>query len=305
MAYDSTGLDDTMLEGDSVYRRRSKNLAVSRRHAGWRVRRLGRWFGWASITVLPAAALLTTAAWYALHAPEFALAGADAVILSGNRYVQPADVADALGAGAQPNIFKVSLGEARSEVEAIPWVRSASLRRLYPNHLLVEITERTPVAYVNLQGALKLVDSEGVILEKPGQASFDFPVIAGIDPAMPAADRKARLALYERFAQELSAQGLGAGWLVSEVDLADDGDLVAILAQGRETIKVHFGKQDFGARFRTLVALLPEVQKTTPAIDSVDLRYRGQVVVNPKEAAPAARTASTSPAPRAARRKGR
>lgn len=286
MAYDP-GPDGTMVEGDSVYRRRSKTLTVSRRNPGWRLRRIARAFAWGSITVLPAAALLGFAAWYATHAPEFDLPGAEAVILSGNRYVQAADVANALGAGAQPNIFRIRLGEARAEVEAIPWVRSATLRRVYPNHLLVEITERTPVAYVNLQGTLKLVDAEGVILEKPSQGSFDFPVITGIDPAMSAADRKARLALFNRFAQELNAQASGAGWVVSEVDLSDDGDLVAVLAQGRETIKVHFGKQDFGERFRTLMALLPEVQRTTPAIDSVDLRYRGQLVVNPKEPAPA------------------
>lgn len=286
MAYDP-GRDGAMLEGDSVYRRRSKTLTVSRRNSAWRLRRIARALAWGSVTVLPAAVLLGFAAWYAMHAPEFDLPGADGVILRGNHHVEPADVASALGAGAQPNIFRIPLSEARSEVEAIPWVKSASLRRVYPNHLLVEITERTPVAYVNLQGALKLVDAEGVVLEKPNQGSFDFPVITGIDPAMSAADRKARLALFNRFAQELNAQASGAGWLVSEVDLADDGDLVAVLAQGRETIKVHFGKQDFGERFRTLVALLPEVQRTTPAIDSVDLRYRGQLVVNPRESATA------------------
>ncbi|HEV2423568.1 MAG TPA: FtsQ-type POTRA domain-containing protein [Terriglobia bacterium] len=295
MAYDS-GPDGRMVDGDSVYRRRSKTLLVSRRNSGWRLRRVARAVAWGLITVIPAAALLGFAAWYVMHAPDFDLPGADGVILTGNRYVQPAEVASAVGAGAQPNIFGIRLGEARAEIEAIPWVRSATLRRVYPNHLLVEITERKPVAYVNLQGTLKLVDAEGVILEKPAQGSFDFPVITGIDPAMSAADRKARLALFDRFAQELNAQASGAGWLVSEVDLADDGDLVAVLAQGRETIKVHFGKQDFGERFRTLVALLPEVQRTTPAIDSVDLRYRGQLVVNPRE------PATNQPAEQAARR---
>lgn len=296
MVHDSTRHDDALIESDSIYRRRSKTLPVSRRSSGWRARRIARVLGWMSITAVPAGLLVGFAAWYAMRAPEFSLAGADAVILRGNHYVQPADVANALGAGAQPNIFRVNLAEARSEIEAIPWVRFASLRRVLPDHLLVEITERTPVAYVNLQGVLKLVDSEGVILEKPSQGSFDFPVITGIDPETSAADRKGRLALFNQFAQELNAQALGAGWLVSEVDLTDDEDLVAVLAQGRETIKVHFGKQDFGERFRTLVALLPEVQKTTPAIDSVDVRYRGQLVVNPKE------PAANQPATQAARR---
>jgi len=138
------------------------------------------------------------------------------------------------------------------------------------------------VAYANLAGRLKLVDSEGVLLEKPAEASFDFPVISGLDAAMPSADRIARLALFQQFAQELKAQNRGAGWVVSEVDLSDDRDLKALLVEGHNTVLVHFGNQDFGDRFRTFVTLLPEVEKTAPAVDSVDLRYRGQVVVNPK-----------------------
>lgn len=282
MAYNPSRRDDGRLEAESVYRR-SKTLAVSRRHSGWRLRRLAPWFGRAALTILPAAGLSVALASYVLRAHEFALTGSDAVILEGNRYVSPADVAGAVGAGAQPNIFRVSLDETKAEVESIPWVQSATLRRIYPNHLRVDIAERTPVAYVNLEGRLKLVDAHGVLVEKPAQGSFDLPVILGIDDAMPREDRKERLALFQQFEQELEAQVQGTGWLLSEADLSDDADVVAILAQGRETIKVHFGKQDFGERFRTFLALLPQVRKTTPAIDSVDLRYRGQVVVNPKE----------------------
>jgi hypothetical protein len=107
-------------------------------------------------------------------------------------------------------------------------------------------------------------------------------VITGIDSSMSAADRRARLALFDRFEQELKSQADGAGWLVSEVDLSDDGDLKALLVQGRETILVHFGNRDFGERFGTFLALLPQIQTATAALDSVDLRYRGQVVVSPK-----------------------
>jgi len=119
-------------------------------------------------------------------------------------------------------------------------------------------------------------------------------VVTGVDASMTPADRKARLALFNRFLQELKAQAQGAGWLVSEVDLSDEADLKALLVQGRESILVHFGDEDFGGRFRTFLALLPEVERTTPAVDSVDLRYSGQVVVNPKDAANAA--SETKPA---------
>ena len=231
---------------------------------------------------LPAICAVGLVARYVFYSSRFALADTDAVVLTGNHYVSQLDVASALGAGAEPNLFRLSLDGTRRKVELIPWVQKASVRRIFPNRLLVDVTERSPVAYVNLAGRLKLVDSEGVLLEKPAEASFDFPVISGLDSAMPSADRIARLALFQQFAQELKAQNRGAGWVVSEVDLSDDRDLKALLVEGHETVLVHFGNQDFGDRFRTFVTLLPEVEKTAPAVDSVDLRYRGQVVVNPK-----------------------
>src|SRR5215472_14223681 len=210
--------EDEGLEIASVYRRRQKAVAVSRRRVGSRV----RWAVKAACFVLSMGCLAALSTWYVMGSPHFDLSGPDSVILTGNQFVSQADIASAIGAGAEPNLFRLSLDDVRREVEAIPWVQSASLRRVFPNHLQVEVIERKPVAYVNTGNGLKLVDREGVLLEKPSEAAFDFPVVTGIDSSMSAAVRKARLALFDRFEQELKSQVGGAGWLVSEVDLSDD-----------------------------------------------------------------------------------
>ena len=284
MARDASRSDDASFEMESAYRRRRRAVTVSRSSLARRLRRFVRWTVRSAALVLPILFAMAMLARYAYDSSRFDLGDTDAVVLSGNHYVSQVDVASAVGAGAEPNLFRLSLDGVRRQVELIPWVQTASVRRLFPNRLMVNVVERTPVAYVNSGGRLRLVDADGVLLEKPAEASFDFPVLSGIDAATPAAERKARLALFQRFAQELRAQDRGAGWLVSEVDLSDDRDLKALFVQGHNTVLVHFGNQDFGKRLRMFVTLLPEVQKTAPSIDSVDLRYRDQVVVNPKVA---------------------
>jgi len=269
-------------ELEPVYRRRQKAVMVSRRHSP-ALRRFLAWAVKSMLVVLCLTGALLLGGWYAAHSSRFELAGADAVIVTGNHFVSESEVAAAMGAGAQPNLFRLSLEEARRQVEAIPWVRSANLRRVYPDRLQVDVIERQPIAFVNLGGGVKLVDAEGVTLEKPPGAVFDFPVLTGIDSSMSVADRRARLALFEQFAQELKLRVNGAGWVVSEADLSDLADLKALLVEGRQTILVHFGDQDFGQRFDTFLALLPQVERASPSVDSVDLRYRGQVVVSPKE----------------------
>lgn len=280
------GLDT---EEESPYRRRQKAVAVRRGRFSRLVRRLLRWAPFGAFMLLLVGYVGYHMGTFALTSPLFMLKSAEDIVLRGNRFVSRAEILNALGIhvartpGTGMNVFRLSLEEKRRQVESIPWVQSATLTRSYPHHLAVHVAERTPLAFVNVGGCVKLVDSEGVLLDKPEKAGFDFPVLAGLD-SVGRAERKLRLDLYQEFTQQLTGVVPQAGWLVSEVDLADVDDLRALLVQGHETIQVHFGHQDFRERFQNFLALLPEVRKTNPRIDSVDLRYHNQVVVNPQQA---------------------
>jgi cell division septal protein FtsQ len=185
-------------------------------------------------------------------------------------------------AGSGMNIFRLSLETRRKQVESIAWVHSATLMRIYPHRLVVQIVERSPVAFVSMAGHVGLVDAEGVILEKPEAASFDFPVITGLEASGSLEERRSRLDLYQTFLRDVHEEVARSGWEISEVDLHDAEDLKALMVQGRETLQVHFGHQDFLPRFRNFVTLLPELRKANERLDSVDLRYRNQIVVNPE-----------------------
>ena len=274
-------------EEESPYLRRQKVVAVRRN-------RVSR--PWLLFFAVVAASLgigsyfLTT---FALSSPRFELASAADVQVAGNQFVSREEVANALGlplrAGSGPglNVFRLCLGLKREQVESLVWVRSAALTRILPNRLLVQLTERTPVAFANIGGRVSLVDSDGVLLDKPENATFDFPIIAGLDSVAGLDLRRTRLALYQDFMRQLGEEFSHSGWIVSEADLADGDDLKALLVQGRETLQVHFGRENFLQHFHTFLALLPELRKSNAPLDSVDLRYRNQVVVNPQGRSPA------------------
>ena len=82
--------------------------------------------------------------------------------------------------------------------------------------------------------------------------------------------------------RQLNEEAPRAGWLISEVDLSDADDLKALLVQGAETLQVHFGRKDFLDRFRIFLELLPELRKANTKLDSIDLRFRNQIVVSPQ-----------------------
>jgi cell division protein FtsQ len=282
--------DELEEEEESPFRRRQKPVQVRRgRLAG--LRQFLKWSLVSLVVVVPASYAAYRLGYYAATSPRFTLASAEDVAITGNRFVSNEEVLGVLGLPATGqlsrgiNIFKVSLEEKRRQLESIPWVRSATVSRAYPARLSVEIVERTPVAFVNMGGKLKLVDGEGVLLEKPDKGDFNFPVLAGLDEAPGLPERRTRLGIYQDFMRGVAEDAPRSGWLISEVDLADPDDLKAVLAQGKETVVVHFGHGDFAERFQNFLTLLPEVRRTNAVIDSIDLRYRNQIVVNPQSPA--------------------
>jgi len=74
--------------------------------------------------------------------------------------VTPADIAEALQDRLSGNFLTISLGRVRSSLESLPWVRHANVRRVWPNQLVVVLTEQQPVAQWGNSGQ-EWVNAEG------------------------------------------------------------------------------------------------------------------------------------------------
>ncbi len=106
---------------------------------------------------------------------------------------------------------------------------SATVRRVLPNQIGVEITERTPIAFLREPGDLALIDAHGMILTRPVRGNFHFPVVTGIMPGMPLDSREERMQLFSGFTQQIESVRPDAIDQISEVDLSDAHDLRATL----------------------------------------------------------------------------
>ena len=75
----------------------------------------------------------------------------------------------AIRANAAPrlvgNFVSIDLDQARAAFEAVPWVRQASLRRVWPNLLAVHLDEHHPVALWQGDGDVRLVNDRGEVFE--------------------------------------------------------------------------------------------------------------------------------------------
>jgi len=130
---------------------------------------------------------------------RFRIAGAGNIQAVGLTEVSRTEMLPVFGEDIGRNIFYVPLGERRKRLEEIPWVERATVMRLLPDQIRVQVVERQPVAFTRQGQQIGLVDSSGVLLSMPAammaQHHYSFPVVTGIDPRDPLASRKARMAV--------------------------------------------------------------------------------------------------------------
>jgi cell division protein FtsQ len=70
----------------------------------------------------------------------------------------------AVGATRGTPILGVSPSQAKAQLEALPWVRSAAVERRLPGTLFIRLVERQPFAFWQRQGKLVLIDRDGVVI---------------------------------------------------------------------------------------------------------------------------------------------
>ena len=89
----------------------------------------------------------------------------------GTSNVSRSQVLEVMASDLDRNIFFVPLDVRKKQLEQIPWVQSASVMRLLPNRLKIVIKERTPVAFVEINSHIQLIDANGVIMDLPAESA--------------------------------------------------------------------------------------------------------------------------------------
>lgn len=285
---------EVLAEEEPRYLRRQKPVEIKRRKFGKKA-----WKGYLRVALVvillgAAAGALFAVGEFLLTSPALALASPSQVDLAGNHFVSRPSVLEIFSSDRGRSVLRVPLAERRAQIEALPWVERATVRRALPNRIEVEIVERTPIAFLRDGSDLFLVDKQGMILDRPLEADFHFPVVTGITAAMAREDRARRMQLMSNFMDQIHQVRSDAGDSVSEIDLSDPSDVQATFAglQGPSAVVpgallVHFGDADFHDKFQVLLNNIGQWEVAAGRVASVDLRFEREVVVNPENPAPA------------------
>ncbi len=133
-----------------------------------------------AMTLAGAAVLLTmlTVPWWGRHLAFFRVHDGE---VRGTRFTRAADIAARLDIDTTQSIW-LPLDSLEARVERHPQVQDARIRRWLPSTLIVEITEKLPIAFVPVGSGLRAYDEKGTALPlDPSRVPTDLPIIQSAD----------------------------------------------------------------------------------------------------------------------------
>ncbi len=236
-----------------------------------------------AVAVLCIGAIGATALYeYGERSWRFRVESSDNIEVTGMQNVTKAQIMEVMGADIGRNIFFIPLTQQKAQLEQIPWVESASVMRFVPNRITVEIHERTPIAFARVGPRIFLIDAGGTLMELPQKHKYSFPVILGMNPGEPLSTRAPRMKAYNELVQDLDSGGARYSQDLSEVDLSDLENLKVRVNDPAGDVLVELGSAEFLKRYKTYVSHVQEWRQQFQKLESVNLRYDNQVIVNPE-----------------------
>jgi cell division protein FtsQ len=281
--FDDARLVDLEAEQESPFLRGQKRVSVRRGSLPKKTANRLMWVGVAlvALAILGAAGLGLYR--YGKHSWRFRIDSSDQIEVAGAQHVAHAQIMEVMGGDIGRNIFFVPLAQRKQQLEQIPWVESASVMRFVPNRLRIEIHERTPVAFARIGSHISLIDAGGTLMELApgGKHRYSFAVIAGMNAGEPLSTRATRMKNYNELVRELDSGGAHYSQELSEVDLSDSEDVKVLAADANGEVLVHLGSGNYLQRYKTYVTHVQQWRQQFEKLESVDLRYDGQIIVNP------------------------
>ena len=187
----------------------------------------------------------------------------------GEGRLNEADVRAAVGIYRGDYFFDADLQRAQERTESLPWVDRAVVRRLWPNRIVVQLVETTPVALYQQDGQIHLADADGALVAPLTAETARLPeglrLFTGPDATLHAA----------AIAQTL--QSVPGVW--------EDTAALTRHASGRWDLHTHdglivrlpLGEEARGAR---LFARMSTAQRTAHSV--VDLRLSDRITLTPR-----------------------
>jgi cell division protein FtsQ len=223
--------------------------------------------------------------------PRFVLAAEDgpsaSLVVEGNRRVPRAAVLRVFAADRGHSVADVDLERRRQELRRIDWVRDAAVRRVWPDRILVRLSEREPVAMIQVPAGISgrfgeplrmqpaLIDAEGVILPMNGPVQGSLPLLLGVRQEQDVEERGRRVRLMLRVLRELAP----AASRIPEVDLTDPENVRVSYQTPEHLVLLVLGNERYLERLNVFLSHYEAIRDRLSHRAVLDLTTEGRITL--------------------------
>lgn len=182
------------------------------------------------------------------------------ILISGERqFLNDDDVKRVIRKGQHGSFIELDVDKAHDDVESLPWVYQASIRKQWPDTLRVYVVEQTPVA--RWQDDMLLNQYGESFQAQAPEALQHLPVLFG-----PGGSETTALEGYRSMQSLLQSSGLK----IAELFLSERFAWHLRLDNG---VNIDLGRTEFMGRLQRFIDVYPLLLKNEKEVSYVDLRY--------------------------------
>lgn len=205
------------------------------------------------------------------------------VVADGYTYAEEDELLAVARVDTGVRLLDIDPSVIKDRVERHPWVRNATVRRLPPGTVSIDVVERVPVALATDGHGRPAVflDAAGYVMPVKPEAVFDVPLVHGLELPKNATQQISTESVRNlvRSLENLDAQ---ADALTSSFAVDPTGEITlhTVPVGGREAVAVRLGRRGFTEKFARLTAFWEQAVLSRPDVtyDLIDLRFDSQIV---------------------------
>ncbi len=215
---------------------------------------------------------------FAIALPDYGVES-DSVQVFGLQYTSRIAVLRVFAPDFGRSLYLLPVQDRQKQLLDIEWIKDATVSRVWPNGVIVQVHEREAVAFLNLateqRGVqrIALIDSDGKILPPPAHASFNLPVARGIGEEDAPSDRRSKIRRLITLMKDVGP----LGDRVSEVNVADPEDLRVTTHVDGRSIVLLLGDRNFQKRMQNFVDNYPRIHERLSSARTLDLRLEDRI----------------------------
>lgn len=195
------------------------------------------------------------------------------VVFLENKRLTDEELREIVGVRAKGSLLTVSSSEVSRQMLRSPWIKTARVRKEFPDTLSITIRETDPFALLDMNEHLFLLDERGKFLEELRDDAEPFLPIIVSDPFK----EKEGFSEALNLVRLLNDKGLTSGKDHVEI-IAHSANEVCVIMD--ETV-VKMGSGRYDEKLERFIQLERELRSRNIPVDYIDLRFGNKAIVKP------------------------